>query len=212
MLQNLKNKINSSPQTKKMVQFLTEHPYLARPRWWVRVLIIPFLIKKKKGAVIRRNTRMDIFPYQPFEMGERAVIESFATVNNGVGPVILGDRSRIGIGCTVIGPVRIGNDVQLAQNITISGLNHSYSDIAHTINSQKVTTAEIIIEDDVWIGANSVIVAGVKIGNHCVIAGGSVVTRSIPSYSVCAGNPARIIKQYDRSLGQWIKIQKDESN
>jgi acetyltransferase-like isoleucine patch superfamily enzyme len=93
-----------------------------------------------------------------------------------------------------------------AQNIILSGLNHGYEDISLPISQQKTSVAEIIIEDEVWIGANSVIVAGVTVGKHSVIAAGSVVTKSIPPYSIAAGNPAKIIKQYNPATATWEKI------
>jgi len=93
-----------------------------------------------------------------------------------------------------------------AQNVVLSGLNHTYEDINKPIHDQKVTTRPIIIEDDSWIAANSVIVAGVTIGKHSVVAAGSVVTRDVPPYSIAAGNPAKIIKQYNPTTGKWEKV------
>lgn len=208
MISQLKTKIVCHPSLKKMVLFLIAHPYHARPRWWVRTFVNPFVRKKKHGACIRWSARLDILPFNAFELGRYSVVEDFATVNNGVGPVYLGDRSRIGLGCTVIGPVRIGNDVQLAQNVVLSGLNHNYQNIEKTINEQGVSTQAIDIEDDVWIGANSVVLAGCHIGRHVVVAAGSVVTCDIPPYSVCAGAPARVVKQYNLETRQWEKTKK----
>ena len=65
-------------------------------------------------------------------------------------------------------------------------------------------TKPIIVEDDCWIGANAVITAGVTIGRHSVVAGGSVVTRDVAPYTVVGGNPARILKQYDAEAGDWL--------
>lgn len=64
----------------------------------------------------------------------------------------------------------------------------------------------ILIEDDVWIGSNSIIVAGVTIHSHTVVAAGSVVTKSLPPYSVVAGNPAKVIKQYQFESNEWINF------
>jgi len=136
-------------------------------------------------------------PFRDFKVGNDTVIEDFTTINNGVGDVIIGDRTRIGIGSTVIGPVIVGNDVRLAQNVVLSGLNHNYEEIDKPISKQGVTTAPIHIGDESWIGANAVVVAGTRIGKHCIVAGGSVVTKDTPDYTVVAGNPARIIKQYN---------------
>ena len=149
---------------------------------------------------------MDVLPSKRFEIGNYSMIEDFSTVNNGVGDVIIGDRSIIGIGNVIIGPVKIGNAVILAQNVAVSGLNHGYEDIQVPIRDQTVTTFPIIIEDDCWIGANAVVTAGVTIGKHCVIAAGSVVTKDIPPYSIAVGNPARVIKRYDFEKKEWVRI------
>ena len=121
-----------------------------------------------------------------------------------MGDVIIGDYTRIGLRCTIIGPVQIGNHVILAQNVAISGLNHRYEDPTLPIHQQGVTTALIQIGDDSWVGANSVITAGIKIGKHVVVGAGSVVTKDIPDYSIAVGNPARIIKKYDSTINEWI--------
>jgi len=75
-------------------------------------------------------------------------------------------------------------------------------------HEQKVTTAPIVIEDEVWLGANVVVVAGVTIGKHSVVAAGAVVTKSIPPYSVAVGNPARVIKQYNFETKKWERVKK----
>jgi len=178
----------------------------ARPRWWVRWLVTPFVHHRGKNSCIRRSARADIFPFNKFSLGERATIEDFCTVNNGVGDVFIGDHSRIGLGSVLIGPVTIGRQVIVAQNVVLSGLNHTYTDVTVPIRLQKVTTAAVIVEDEVWIGANAVITAGVTIGKHSVVAGGAVVTKSIPPYSVAVGNPARVIKKYDFEKEEWVRV------
>lgn len=135
------------------------------------------------------------------------MIEQFSTINNGVGGVFIGDQSIVGLGCTVIGPVHIGNHVMLAQHIVVSGLNHGYERIDIPSSEQKTTTALITIMDEVWIGANCVITAGVTIGKHAVIGAGSIVTKDIPPYTVAVGNPAKVVKQYNFDSGQWEKTQ-----
>jgi acetyltransferase-like isoleucine patch superfamily enzyme len=141
-----------------------------------------------------------------FSLGERSIIESYSTINNGVGHVTIGNDVTIGISNVIIGPVQIGHHVILAQNIVISGLNHGYEDVDVPIHLQKCTTREIIIEDESWIGANAVIVSGVRIGKHAVVAAGSVVTKDVAPFSVVAGNPAKPIKQYNPVTKSWEKI------
>lgn len=76
----------------------------------------------------------------------------------------------------------------------------------HPIRKQGVNVSPIVIEDECWIGANSILTAGVCIGKHSIVAGGSVVTKSVPPYSIVGGNPACIIKQYDFLQNKWVKI------
>ena len=167
---SIESKIRGSQKLKRLVISLMTPKNQARPRWWVRWFLNPFKHKRGKRSLIRRRTRLDVFPWNPFYLGNDSTIEDFSTINNGVGRVIIGDRTRIGLGNTIIGPVTIGNDIMFAQNIILSGLNHGYEDISLPISQQKTSVAEIIIEDEVWIGANSVIVAGVTVGKHSVIA------------------------------------------
>lgn len=205
MLDHLKKSIKQKPRLKQFILHLLVHPTKTRPRWWLRQFRFMY-IKKGKGAVIYSNVRKDIVPFNYFSLGNHSVIESYSTINNMVGEIVIGSNSRIGLGNTLIGPVKIGNYVNLAQNIVVSGLNHNYQNPKTTIISQGVKTAIITIEDDVWIGANSVLLSGITIGKHSVIAAGTIVTQDIPAYSIVAGNPGKIIKQYDFKLKEWKKI------
>lgn len=198
--------IKSNPKLKKLVHWCLIPTHQARPRLWVQWFVNPFFHKKGKGTSICRRTRMDVLPFQPFNIGDYSTVEDFATINNGVGAVNIGNNSRIGIGNVVIGPVTIGNNVILAQNIVMSGLNHNYTNIDIPIYLQGETVATITIEDDCWIGANAVITAGVTIGKHSVVAGGAVVTKDIPPYCVAVGNPARVVKKYNFETEIWEKV------
>jgi acetyltransferase-like isoleucine patch superfamily enzyme/glycosyltransferase involved in cell wall biosynthesis len=200
---SLLSRIKSNPRLKLLLIHMMTPRFQARPRLWVKLFLNPFKHKRGKHSLIRRRTRIDVFPWNDFVLGNYSTIEDFATVNNGAGPVYIGEKTRVGLGCTVIGPVTIGSNIMFAQNIVISGLNHSYQDISIPISEQKQTTSMITIEDEVWIGANSVIVAGVRIGKHSVIAAGSVVTKDVPAYSIVGGNPAKILKAYNPASGEW---------
>ncbi len=200
------NTIKSNPKLKKFIHWTLIPTGQARPRTWVKWFVNPFIHKKGKGATIRRNTRIDVLPFNNFELGENSTIEDFCTVNNGVGDVIIGNGVRVGMSNVLIGPIQIGNNVIFAQNIVSSGLNHGYEDINIPISKQPTSTSKITVEDDCWIGANVVITAGVTIGKHCVIAAGAIVTKSIPPFSIAVGNPAKVIKQYNFETKEWAKI------
>jgi acetyltransferase-like isoleucine patch superfamily enzyme len=200
------NKIKSNPRLKKLLHKMLIPENDHKPRLWVMLFVNPFIHKKGAGSIIRRRNRMDVFPFNEFSLGEKSIIEDFVTINNGVGNVLIGNNTIIGIGSVVIGPVEIGNNVMLAQNIVVSGLNHGYEDIDLPPSKQKEIRKKITICDDVWIGANSVITAGVKIGKHVVIGAGSIVTKDIPDYCVAVGNPARIIKKYSEDTKSWMSV------
>lgn len=203
---SLAEKIKSNPFLKNIAHRMLIPENDFRPRLWIRLFVNPFKHKRGKGSIVRSRTRIDVFPFNQFELGERSLIEDFSTINNGVGDVNIGNQSVIGIGCTLIGPVKIGNHVIMAQNIVVSGLNHGYEIIDIPTSEQKTVTSLITIMDDVWIGANCVVTAGVTIGKHAVIGAGSVVTKNVPAYSVSVGNPARVVKLYNFETSKWERI------
>lgn len=177
-----------------------------RPRIWVRLLLFPFIIKRGKGSLIRRRTRVDIFPWHKCSIGKYSTIEDFAVIANGVGDLYIGDHVRIGIGSTVLGPVTIKSGCGLGQHVFISGFNHCYADGTRNSSVQPLDRRGTLIEEDTHIGANSVVVAGVHIGKRCQIGAGSVVTKDIPDYSIAVGNPAKVIKRFDLEKKEWIRI------
>lgn len=198
--------IKNNKILKKVVHYSLIPRGQARPRLWVKWFVNPFFHKKGKNAKIARIARIDVLPFNKFNLGSNSTIEDFCTINNGVGDVIIGNETRIGIGNVIIGPVTIENNVIFAQNIVMSGLNHGYEDVNIPIHKQKVSTKPILVQSESWVGANAVITAGVTIGKHSVIAAGAVVTKDVPPYSIAVGNPARVIKQYNFTTEKWEKV------
>ena len=192
--ESVRAKFKNNPKFKKFIDWVIMNQVETRPRWFMR-LLAPFYQHRGKHSVIHRSARMDTPPYRIFSLGDYSVIESFACINNAVGDVIIGDHTRIGLHNTIIGPVDIGSHVNLAQGITVSALNHNFSDASKRIDEQGVSTTPVTIEDDVWIGANAVILPGVTIGEHCVVAAGAVVTKDVPPHSLVAGVPAKVINK-----------------
>ena len=192
--EKIRAKMKANPKWKKFIDWLIMNQVETRPRWYVR-LLAPLYQHRGKHSVIHRSVRMDTPPYRQFCLGDYSVVESFACINNAVGDVIIGDHTRIGLHNTIIGPVTIGSHVNLAQGITVTALNHNFEDAEKRIDEQGVSTTPVVIDDDVWIGANAVILPGVHIGNHCVVAAGAIVTKDVPPHSLVAGVPAKVIKQ-----------------
>jgi acetyltransferase-like isoleucine patch superfamily enzyme len=198
--------IKSNPALKKLIHWMIIPSNDFRPRLWIRLMVNPLITKIGRKTIIRSSTRMDILPFNKFEIGYKSLIEDFATINNGVGDVKIGNNTIIGLSSVIIGPVQIGDGVMLAQNIVVSGLNHSFESITISPSKQPVNTKLIIIDNHVWIGANVVITAGVHIGKHAIIGAGSVVVKNIPDYSVAIGNPAKVIKTYNFESENWEKV------
>jgi acetyltransferase-like isoleucine patch superfamily enzyme len=135
--------------------------------------------------------------------GDKVTIGSYAIIRPtnlyggeaGVG-LKVGNNSSIGpysyIGCS--GYIEIGDNVMMSPRVSIYSENHNFSETDRPMIEQGVTRSFVIIEDDCWIAANAVILAGVTVGKGSVIAAGSIVTKDVPPYSIVGGNPARIIK------------------
>lgn len=127
------------------------------------------------------------------EIGEFSVIDSFVKIKpaGGSGDLIIGQRSVINSGCVLYtgAGIRIGNDVAIAANCTFAPVNHAYRDKSRLIREQGFLPGKggIVIEDDVWIGANCVLLDGAILRRGCVIGAGSLVRGEVPAYSVNVG-------------------------
>ena len=192
--EGLREGLQKNPGIKRFLDYIIMNQRDARPRWYIR-LLAPLYQHRGRGSKIYGSVRMDTPPYRRFFLGNHSVIESYCCINNAVGDVVIGDYARIGIHNTIIGPVCIGNHVNLAQGITVTALNHNFEDKTKRIDEQGITTKPVIIGDDVWIGANAVILPGVTIGKHCVVAAGAVVTKDVQDNTIVGGVPAKEIKK-----------------
>lgn len=116
----------------------------------------------------------------------------------------IGTRSRI----SVKNSAKIGNNVLISPNVYITDCDHRYDLVDEPIISQGIVNKNnrILIGDDSYIGINSVIIGNVSLGKHVIIGANSVVTKNVPAYSVAAGNPAKIIKQYEYATNTWNNI------
>jgi galactoside O-acetyltransferase len=125
-------------------------------------------------------------------LGANSFLGSYGVGRISVGSRLLGNRNVVI--SAVEGNITIGNNVLLGPNVVIVSDNHKYDRLDIPIRAQGTSTGEILIEDDVWIGANSVILPNVKIGRGSIIAAGAVVNRDISPNSIAGGVPAKIIR------------------
>ncbi|SMD18897.1 acyltransferase [Rhizobium sp. RU36D] len=129
-------------------------------------------------------------------LGERSWIAGHALVR---GEVEFGDNCTVNSYACISGKVRCGNGVRIASLSSIVGFNHGFDDPDTPIYRQPHVTLGITIGDDVWIGANSVVLDGVTIGRGAVVAAGSVVTRDVPDMTIVAGVPAKPVRRRGES-------------
>jgi len=146
---------------------------------------------KKQGVKIYNNT-----VFSKVEFKGTAVIEPYCRLS-GDPKIIIGNNFYANAGCHFMGEITIGDDVMIGPKTIIWGRDHGMGS-GTPMNKQPHSKKPIIIGHDVWIGAGVIILKGVEIGDGCVIGAGSIVTKSIPPYSIVVGNPARVIKKRDK--------------
>jgi acetyltransferase-like isoleucine patch superfamily enzyme len=125
-------------------------------------------------------------------VGHRSWIAAHALVR---GDIELGSNCSVNAYACISGKVRCGDGVRIASLVSIVGFNHGFDDPDTPINDQPHEIKGIIIGDDVWIGANAVVLDGVTIGNGAVIAAGAVVNKDVPPLAIMAGVPAKLIRR-----------------
>ncbi len=101
--------------------------------------------------------------------------------------------------------IEIGENTAIASNVTITDIDHPYTDINLPIERQELSVKPVKIGKDCKIYNNAVILQGTTIGNHCVVGANAVVKGSFPDYSIIVGVPARTVKRYDSRTGEWVK-------
>jgi len=115
------------------------------------------------------------------------------------GSLQIGDRvsinSNVCIDACDGGEIRVGNDVLIGPNVVLRASGHVFSSLDQPVNRQGHTGGSIVIEDDVWLGANVVILPNVVIASHAVVGAGAVVTCNVEPGTVVGGIPAKLISR-----------------
>jgi acetyltransferase-like isoleucine patch superfamily enzyme len=130
-------------------------------------------------------------------IGRKSSVSSFAKIKASEGPVRIGERTDIGVGCFIGGykpGIEIGNDCLISPNVSIIGVNYRYDRVDQTFREQGVESkGPIRIGNNVWIGVGAVILDNAEIGDGVIVAPNSVVSGKIAPNSIVQGNPAKAV-------------------
>ncbi len=170
-----------------------------RPGKILRRFFVPRLLRTliyglKYRAYVSPRAEVDFTPN--LKLGKGVVISAFVKLKATDGPLHIGPGTSIGAGCMLssgTAGIDIGADVLIAANTVIIANNHRYDRLDQPIRLQGLRSQGIVIEDDVWIGANSSVLDGCHIGTSSIINAGSVVSGKVPPRKVLSGNPARAV-------------------
>ncbi|WP_228850345.1 acyltransferase [Aegicerativicinus sediminis] len=149
-------------------------------------------------CLIGENSRL--YVQSNWRFGDRVEIQTNCSLAarepNYFGKLLIGDNTHIGDFTIIdlVDDIVIGNDVAIGPNCTLYTHDHDYSNKQLPAWKGGIKSAPIIIENGAWIGSGVTILPGVKIGERCVVAAGSVVTKSLHGESIYGGTPAKIIK------------------
>lgn len=119
----------------------------------------------------------------------------------------IGNNCRIGKDCIIActNKIKIGNNLHTSARVFIGDSIHEYEDITKPSHEQPMKPGgKIEIGNDCFIGINACLI-NCKIGDHVIVGANSVVTKDMPPYSVVAGIPAKVVKQYNFKTSQWEK-------
>lgn len=167
--------------------------------------------------------------YDPFKLGLHTYRWKNKNKHNFTYPVAVYPIDKVVVGKFTYGPLEvysytknkdeflnIGAFCSIANGVKfILGGNHRHDFIstypfrAYFMNQEEAfSKGAIILQDDVWIGTDCLILSGVELGRGCVVAAGSIVTKSFPPYSIIGGNPAQLIKKRfdDKTIDELLKI------
>lgn len=188
--------------------------YRANGIWW-RLVVVPSL--RAAGVEMGENVQIQGWPIvslaedSRIRIGARCVLCSDSQINAlGINhPVVLRtmrpgaeivigeDTGMSGGSICAAGSIRIGAGCLIGANVTLADSDfHAIrpANRRYNRNPDEIAVAPIVIEDNVFIGADAFVLKGVTIGKNSVIGAGAVVTRDIPPNAIAAGNPAKVIK------------------
>jgi len=142
-------------------------------------------IRGEKNIILGKNVKIGLYA------------QLYAGIEEGSGFIEIGDNTALNsyvmLNADIGGDIRIGKDVMIGPNVVFRASNHIFKKKDTIIRQQGHKPGCIVVKDDVWIGANAIILPNVKVGNGAVIGAGSVVNKDVVPYAIAGGVPAKQI-------------------
>lgn len=166
-----------------------------------KIIRLPIYIRGKKNIKFGKN----------FVSGVGNRIETFGKKKSNY-KLIFGNGVQINDYCHIsaVYNVSVGHNTLIASKVYISDHNHGnfqgQFDFSVPPINWSLEYRPVSIGENCWIGENAIILPGVEIGNNVIIGANTVVTKSIKSFSIAVGNPARVIKVYNHKLQEWERL------
>jgi acetyltransferase-like isoleucine patch superfamily enzyme len=168
-------------------------------------LLVPRRIHLGRRVMVGEGCFLDAnTPQGRIELQDDVWLSRGSYIVAGEAEVVVGPQTYVGHRCLIYGHagVTVGRDVLLANDVQLICGNHTFSRRDVPIRAQPPQGAPIVVEDDVWLGASAIVLGGVTVGRGAVVGAGSVVTRSLPPYSIARGVPARVVGQRGAEEGE----------
>ena len=157
------------------------------------ILLTPQFIVLKNNILIRDHCRIEgVAKYAGLNFTPQIIINDNVSIEQN-------------LHLTCANQIIIGSDTAIAANVTITDINHSYTDVNLAPENQPLQVSEVVIGSACKIYNNAVILPGTVLGRHNIVAANSVVSGMFPDFCVIAGAPARIVKRYHTGKKEWVK-------
>jgi maltose O-acetyltransferase len=128
------------------------------------------------------------------ECGQNLRVNPGVSIGSGAN-ISIGSNCNLSEKMRIIGHFYGGNNLMFGPDVTIISYNHKFDDLSIPMRAQGAADSQpVTFENDIWVGTKSIILPGVHVGSHAIIAAGSVVTKNVPDWAIVGGNPARVIK------------------
>lgn len=168
-----------------------------------------------KGSIFRKPLHVQGFKY--FEIGQKVSIDSYSRIDvyktNDCAPKLtIGNNVMISFNCTLLitSNLFIGENTTIASKVLITTENHGTNPIKGNYCHQELSSKDVHIGRNCWLGESVIVLPGVNIGDFSIIGAGSIVTHNIPNYSMAVGNPAKVIKRWNFKTESWEGVKEYE--